>query len=84
MRCKTKVSVTDTANAVCISMLNQLNNSTQIVKIYSESGKYEIQEASLENLSDYDMAVVHDSAVLLHSDDKCAIQIHDYLHPFLL
>ena len=66
-------------------MFNQLNNSTQLFKIQSEAGgDFNVAEISFENMVDYDEIVFHDSAVLLHSDDKCSIRIHDFLHPFLL
>ena len=66
-------------------MFNQLNNSTQLYKIQSQAGgEFNVAEVSFENMVDYDQIVFHDSAVLLHSDDKCSIRIHDFLHPFLL
>lgn len=86
LRCKTKVSVSDCDDSINISMFNQLNNSTQLFKIQSESGggDFNVAEVSFENMVDYDQIIFHDSAVLLHSDDKCSIRIHDFLHPFLL
>ena len=54
-------------------------------KIQSEAGgDFNVAEVSFESMVDYDEIVFHDSAVLLHSDDKCSIRIHDFLHPFLL
>ena len=82
---KTKVSVSDCDNSINISMFNQLNNSTQLYKIQPQAGgEFNVAEVSFENMVDYDQIVFHDSAVLLHSDDKCSIRIHDFLHPFLL
>jgi len=85
LRCKTKISVSETEKSINISMFNQLNNSTQLFKIQSEGGgNFNVSEVSFDNMVEYDQIVFHDSAVLLHSDDKCSIRIHDFLHPFLL
>ena len=77
-------------------MLNTICHSVIAVKITGSQGasagsgtgneikSEEKQLLELEYPSDSGHFVGHDSAFIFHSDNKCSIQIHDYLHPFLV
>ena len=80
---QSKVSFHSTERSLLFTMVNSITSSIIMQQLFADCGKVTVLEKEFDMEFDFDQTVFHDSAILFHSEDKCSIQIHDYLRPFL-
>ena len=72
-------------NTLVLSQYDQARSTVQIYKFTgSSSDELELKKCQLLNIpSDGINIVVHDSVIVLQSDDRTTLRVIDYLQPFL-
>jgi len=83
LRCKSKVLAHQTERSLKFSMINSITNSILVHEFDADEGPIRYTEKEFDFLPEAEHTVLHDSAILYQSEDKCSIEIHDYLRPFL-
>ena len=83
LRCKLKVVAHQTERSLKFSMINSITNSVFVHQFDADEGPIRYSEKEFDFLPEAEHTVLHDSAILHQSEDKCSIRIHDYLRPFL-